>query len=449
VETIQWPALPAPSATTLMAMQFQLEQSQWWSHEAIIANQFRQLEPLLLHAYQTTPYYKTVLDTAGVQLQKIPLQKQWGRIPILTRKKVQSAGDQLISNQVPPDHGKIGETWTSGSTGRPICVKSTNVTGLFWHAGTLREHLWHQRDFTKKLAVIRHTAVERGFPPNGETYPNWGPSTHLIYPTGPSVFLNITSTLEEQAAWLMAQDPTYLLSYPSNLHALALHFLKTGRKLPKLSQVRTLGEALGPGLRDAVKQAWGVKVVDMYSSQEAGYLGLQCPHHDHYHVQSENVLLEVLDEKNRHCGPGEVGRVIVTTLHNFATPLIRYEIGDFAEMGERCNCGRGLPVLKRILGRVRNMITLPTGEQRWPILGYKQFEAVIPVKQIQTIQDAPDHLEMRLVVEGSITQDQEQQVTAIVRKSLGYPFTIKFTYMDEIPRAKSGKYEEFVSLTPD
>src|SRR3546814_13116510 len=86
------------------------------------------------------------------------------------------------------------------------------------------------------------------------------------------------------------------------------------------------------------------------------YLALQCPEHEHYHVQSEAVLLEVLDEEDRPCRPGEVGRVVVTPLTNFAMPMIRYAVGGLAAVGAPCPCGRGLPVLTRILGRARDKI---------------------------------------------------------------------------------------------
>ena len=98
----------------------------------------------------------------------------------------------------------------------------------------------------------------------------------------------------------------------------------------------------------------------MYSSQEVGYIALECPTGESYHVQAENVLVEVLDDQDRPCSPGDVGRVVVTALHNFATPLLRYDIGDYAEVGAPCPCGRGLPALRRIMGRQRNMALLPT-----------------------------------------------------------------------------------------
>jgi len=437
--------MPNSRGAALLAMQYQLEQTQWWSAEAIRAQQFRQLNHLLEHAYQTVPYYQNRLQAAGLVPGETGLQTEWSRIPVLKRKDIQEVAESLLSTAIPATHGKTFEIWTSGSIGRPICVLGTAVTGFFWQAITLREHLWHGRDFACQLAAIRYASEGVALPPEGAVFAGWGPSTDLVFTTGPSAFLNIASTVTEQVDWLQKQNPDYLLTYPSSLYALASHFRDTGKNLPGLREVRTLGEALGTQVRDAVKQAWNVKLVDMYSSQEVGYIAIQCPEHEHYHVQSENVLVEILNEQDEECRPGEVGRVVVTSLHNFANPLIRYEIGDYAEVGDACPCGRGLPVIKRVMGRVRNMIILPSGEQRWPILGYKQFEELIPVRQIQTVQHALDHLELKLVVNADVTSEQETRLTHIVRHSLGYAFRITFTYLDEIPRAANGKYEEFIS----
>jgi phenylacetate-CoA ligase len=113
----------------------------------------------------------------------------------------------------------------------------------------------------------------------------------------------------------------------------------------------SVGEPVTAALRDIVRQAWDVPLKDSYSCEEAGYLAMQCPEQEVLHVQSENLLLEVVGNDGRPCVPGEAGRVLVTSLHNFATPLIRYELGDLAEVGAPCACGRGLPVIARVLGR--------------------------------------------------------------------------------------------------
>ena len=252
--------------------------------------------------------------------------------------------------------------------------------------------------------------------------------------------------MEQQWEWLQREDPEYLLIYPSALLALARLCRERGTEFRKLRGISTLGEIVSPELRQICAEVFAVPLTDMYSCQEAGYLAFQCPQQDHYHVQSENVLLEVLDEQNRPCAPGETGRVVITTLHNFATPLIRYEIGDYAEVGEACSCGRGLPVLKRIMGRVRNLITLPSGDKKWPLLGTDQFNRIAAIAQFQLLQHSVDELEFKLVVASPLSTAQETALTAHLQAALGHPFAIRFTYLDEIPRSAGGKFEDFISL---
>src|SRR5262249_14466253 len=141
-----------------------------------------------------------------------------------------------------------------------------------------------------------------------------------------------------------------------------------------------------------------VEVVDSYSSEELGYIGLQCPGREHYHVQAENLLVEVLRGDGSPCVAGETGRMVVTTLHNFAMPFVRYANGDYAEVGPACPCGRGLPVLTRIAGRQRNMLMRPDGVQHWPSFPTEVWGGIAPVRQLQVVQDALDHVEVRLVL---------------------------------------------------
>jgi phenylacetate-CoA ligase len=115
--------------------------------------------------------------------------------------------------------------------------------------------------------------------------------------------------------------------------------------------VQSLGGGLSAEARNACREAWGVPLAHIYRAEEVGPLALQCPEHEHFHVQSEQALVEVLDAQGMACAPGETGRVVATPLNNFAMPLIRYEVGETAEVGAPCACGRGLPVLTRIMDR--------------------------------------------------------------------------------------------------
>ena len=103
------------------------------------------------------------------------------------------------------------------------------------------------------------------------------------------------------------------------------------------------------------------------------------------------------------------GRVIVTDLLNFATPLVRYDIRDYAEVGGACPCGRGLPTLKRILGRERNLVIKPDGTRNWPLVGFHQFRDIAPIQQYQFIQHDLETIEVRLVSEAPLSKAQEEQ----------------------------------------
>jgi phenylacetate-CoA ligase len=178
-------------------------------------------------------------------------------------------------------------------------------------------------------------------------------------------------------------------------------------------------------------------------------LAMQCPEpgHDHYLVQAESALVEVLDETGRPCGPGEVGRVVVTILHNFATPLIRYEVGDYAEVGAPCSAGWGLPVLSRVMGRTRNLLVLPSGGTIWPlfnrILNARDFPEL---RQFQLVQHSVEAFQLRLAVVRPPGAAGEARLTASLREAIGPHIRVEFDYVDSIPRGPGGKFEDFVSL---
>ena len=446
IEGIRWPSIPTTFGRTIMSILYQLEQSQWWPPEAIREFQFEQLRAVIQHAYDTVPWYRQRFNECGLAASDVVNSDDWRRVPLLSREDIQQAGHELHSSQLPESHGRTHSKITSGSTGRPVMTLGTDVTGLFWQVFTLRDHLWHERDFQQTLAVIRYVSQGSADPPDGRRFSNWGPGTDSLIETGPCGLLSIASTVSEQADWLVRQQPAYLLTYPSSVQALARHCAQHGLNLPALHHVRTFGEIVEPGTREDCERNWGAQLVDVYSTQEVGYVALQCPVSGLYHVQAEDLLVEILDDEGNPCSPGEVGRVILTTLHNFAMPLLRYDVGDYAEVGERCPCGRGLPVLRRIMGRQRNMFVLPSGERIWPSfeLDHLQgLEDVAPVNQFQVIQRDLHNIEVKLVAARHLTAIEEDRVRTMLDAWFRNQFQISFAYVDEIPRSPHGKYEEF------
>jgi phenylacetate-CoA ligase len=448
------PGGPGWTNADLEVARDQLEQTQWWTGQQLQAFQFSQLGKILPYAREHVPWYRSRYGNLPRDIPDSP--EAWAALPEMNRYDLQTAGEQLLTRALPEGHAPVHKISSSGSTGTPVSAYTTMQTRFWWHAFALRSHLWHKRDLGGKLSAIR--PVQKGHkadPPHGTHASTWGRTTSM-YKTGPASMLDLNSRLEEQFDWLTSENPDYLVSYPSNVQALIRRFPDSGKLLPRLRELLTLSEPVSSDFRETVLSAWGVPVTDSYTSQEAGIIALQCPEHDHYHIQSENLYVEIVDEEGRLCRPGETGRVLVSTLHNLAFPLFRYDLGDYAEVGEQCKCGRGLPVLNRINGRVRNMAILPSGEQRWPHVAriyymlHDLFGDNVPVKQLQLAQTAGDLIEVRLGgMTNVLTPTQETRLAELVREILGHPFRVGFSYPESIPKTASGKYEEFMCELQD
>jgi phenylacetate-CoA ligase len=447
VAGMAWPAVPDALPARLLALLQQFAQSELWSPERLASHQVRQLGRLVAHAYDQSPFYRARLEASGYRRGQEITAEFWVRLPLLGRKDLQEQGSAVACREVPADHGQTFSSATSGSTGTPLRALSTMLAQVFWQAITLRHQVWHARDLRLKFASIRRDHENASFPPAGRSFPDWAVPEGLVYPTGPASLLDNRCTPAEQAQWLLQEDPDYLLIFPSVAQELARYFVDHGLSLKRLKGVATLGEVVTPRARRVCRQAFGLEIGDMYSAVETGYLALQCAA-GRYHVQSEVVLLEVLDEAGRPCKPGEIGQVVVTPLHNFAMPLLRYAIGDLAEVGDTCACGRRLPVLNEIIGRARDTVMLPSGTRRYAWFGMRRFAEIPEIAQFQVIQKTLYDLEVKLVVRAPLSAESEEKLRENLRKSLGEHFSILFTYHAEIPRTASGKYFDFLSEVP-
>lgn len=435
---LAWPALLFDQGAQFLALGHQLEASQWWSPNRLWRHQSRQLALLLRHALATVPHYRRSFGGHALDPDRID-RAGFAELPLLERSQLQQQYEQLRSQQLPPGHGPATESFTSGSTGTPLRFLTTELRRLFWQALNLRHHLWHKRDFSGKFAAIR-TNVTR------QRQTSWGGALDWIMATGPSVTLNIAADLREQADWLLEEAPDYLITHPSNAVALARFFAEQRLPPPPLREILTFGEALRADTRTTLREIWNLPAKDIYSSEECGYLALQCPEHEHYHVQEECAIVEILDDAGNPCPPGETGRVVVTLLHNFAMPLIRYAIGDYAEVGPPCPCGRGLQVLTKIHGRQRNMAVSPDGRCHWPSFPAEMWLEIAPVRQFQLVQRSAAEIEVRYVMDRELDADEMRRLAQALHERLRFPFRFDWRRYARIERGANCKFEDFVSL---
>lgn len=434
VPGVHWPAVVGARDAAVLALLFQMERTQWLSAEALREQQDRQLGALLDHARRHCAFYRQRLPNGLAS---------WHEIPLLTRADLQTQADAIRASVYPRAHGKTFDIATGGSTAEPVTVRRTALTQLFWQAATLRDHLWHRRDLAATMAIIRQfpQAVD-------ETKPGrWGG----VLRSGPAWHLPISTDVETQLRWLQKVDPHILLTYPANLDALLTHMRHEGVTLARLREVRTVSGTVTAALRERCRQVLGVPLTDLYSAQEVGVIALQCPDSGLLHVQSEHLLVEVLDDQGQPCREGEIGQVVVTDLHNFAMPLIRYALRDWAEVGPACSCGRGLPTLRRVVGRTRNMAMSPEGKPFWPVLDTKQILNAIPhLRQYQFEQTAENAITVRLVCAPAPSPEQLQKFQATLEQMLGHAYRWTWQVGDApLPLSASGKFEEFISSIRD
>jgi phenylacetate-CoA ligase len=204
---------------------------------------------------------------------------------------------------------------------------------------------------------------------------------------------------------------------------------------------------LWPHQREIVEDVFGIKVFDRYGCREVAHIAGECHEHDGLHVSADRVLLEIVDNNNRPCAPGETGRILVTDLDNYGMPLIRYDIGDRAVVAEpsACACGRGLPKIEGVKGRTLEIVVTPDGRQIggtfWTLLlrsrpGFRQF---------QVVQEEINGVVIKFVPNSELTESTLTYFTARIEEYCGQDFRVAYAEQDKIDLTASGKQRVIVS----
>jgi phenylacetate-CoA ligase len=217
----------------------------------------------------------------------------------------------------------------------------------------------------------------------------------------------------------------------------------------RFERIASVAAVLSEDVRAACREVLGANPIDGYGAHEVGYLACECPVCGLYHINAEANLVEILHEDGSPCAPGETGRVVLTSLYNYAMPFIRYEIGDYATLGPaRVKCPVRLPTLKRIIGRYRNTFTLRDGRIIYPYVTIGRFRDFISFDQVQVVQTDYDTIEVRYVPADGACAADEAGLEAYLREAIDPTFKVRAIAVSEIPRAASGKFDDFLSLVP-
>jgi len=422
-----------------------LQKTQWLPRVEIESLQNGNLRVLLRHAYDTVPYYRRVFRERGLSLSDVRSVDDLAKLPVLTKADIRKNFEDLVSRGFPRSRLIPYE---SGGTGSPIKFYVTKKK-LSWEvAAEYRAYSW------------------AGYRLGDLCFMVWGSPADLSNYKG--IVTRFTKALERVVvadAYVMSDEvlkrfasvlrklnPEIIRGYATPVFMIAKYLLEHDIRGVQPKAVITSAETLLDFKRKMIEEAFGCPVFDYYGSREIGGIAAECEEHSGYHISAENVVVEFTRD-NEHAAIGEDGLILVTSLRNFSMPLIRYDIQDVGRSSDDvCNCGRGLPLMSSIEGRVSEFMAVydkqlnrvvPVCPAGPGVIGMALMH--VPMEQYRIVQESLGKVVIRAVKGEGYSQKHTDFLIKYVRKYLGDSITVEVEFVDSLPPLPSGKRSSFVS----
>jgi phenylacetate-CoA ligase len=247
-------------------------------------------------------------------------------------------------------------------------------------------------------------------------------------------------------SFLRKNKPEVISGYPSALKLLALVMAEKGIEEINPRLIFTHAELLDNDTRKTINSVFGVKLSDLYGCMEVGPISWQCPEHEDYHMNIDHAVVEFIKDGERSTY-GEKGEIVLTGLYSFAMPFIRYKVGDIGiSTDEKCPCGRGLPMMKGIEGRLVDSIILPNGRVISPYAFTCAIENVPGIKRFQVVQEKRNLVTIRFIKNELFNQKTIHKIKEEYKKILGADIEINPISVDELLKDESGKFRVVQSM---
>lgn len=418
----------------------QLEEQQWLSSDEVRELQWRKLVRLLAHAEEHVPFYRDRMRRAGVTASGVESPDDLLRLPPLTKDDVRRHQQDLVSEGV--SAADLYPSATGGSTGEPLHFMYDHDSYEWRVAGAARADRWAGWDWGRRQFYIWGRALhhEPFATRLKKRIHNRLLNMHIV-----SSFDFTDEVLDRYVREYNAFRPVVVVGYTNALYEFARHCQARKVELRAPTGVVATAERLYDHQRDLISRAFGAPVFDRYGCREMMNISAECDRHQGTHVNADNILLE-LERDGAHVPPGELGEVVVTDLNNYSMPFIRYKNGDLAVAKDGlCKCGRGLPLLERVEGRVLDVLVTPDGRYVPGEFFPHMLKDYAGISRYQVYQGKDYAIELRIVpgegFQAGEISDIEQLTTGLL--GAGVPFAVKL--VDDIPRTAEGKLRVTVS----
>ena len=421
----------------------ELNASQWLSPQQIRELQEIKLRRLINHAYNHVAYYRELFDGLGLKPDDLRHLDDLLKIPLLDKRTVREHihFDLLSDNHRKSELLRIS---TSGSTGEPfICYADKFQLEMRW-AATLRSQEWTGYRFGDRCARLWHQTIGMSWSQIVREKLDAWMTRRLFIPA----FEMSESTLRDYMLKLRRFNPVLIDGYAESFNFLAYYIRQHGLEGVRPKGIMSSAQILPEQSRQIIEQEFGCGVYDKYGSREFSGIAYESDAHDGHLVVAENYVVEILKD-GRPATPGEIGEVVITDLNNFCMPFIRYRVGDLAvamDNSQPSPCGRGLPRIGRIEGRVQAIIFGTNGAfVPGALFGhlFKDFDHI--VSQYQVIQERLGEVLLKVVKAPRFTEEGFAEITTLLQHFLGRDMKFNVEYVDLIPLVRTGKRQGVIS----
>ncbi|NOR15805.1 MAG: hypothetical protein GQ544_08880 [Candidatus Aminicenantes bacterium] len=387
------------------------------TQDEVLEFQRKRLEQILSHAYRHVPFYREKFTESGINSEAIRAGIEIGSLPLTTKMEIKkSAWNQKTDERIDPE--RLLGYRTSGSTGVPFHMRRSRWENFLFHFLRWRIVKYYGLESSDRMLRIARE-VRDSMPASWRWLQSLGRFRRKK--------LSIALQPEEIASILKQEKPDVISGYASVLYLTAKALIENNAHDVRPKFLLTGAETLNPKMRERITQAFQAPVYDTYESLEVGPLAWECPESGLYHVIDDNIILEVLRD-GVPVREGESGEVVVTGLHMFAMPFIRYPLNDIVTVGPKtCPCGHPFSTIASLEGRKNDFMLMPSGKKVHSGLFIYELNAIIPrVEQYELVQERRDRIVMNVVCSPPVTSDERNALTTQVRARLenGVEFAI-------------------------
>ena len=418
------------------------QRAQWLSAEQIAASQWERLQRLLQHCYREVPYYRQRWRELGIVPADIRNLGDYAQLPLLTKADIRANFDDLQAESL---RGQLLFKATGGSTGEPMRFGYTRESNDRRTAVMWRGYEWAGSRMGRRTLFLWGGAV--GEPTRAHQFKD-----RLYNAVFARRVLNSFHMTEANmasfAAAIDAYRPEIIVAYVGPLVRLAQWLIATGRKIHRPQSIIGAAEALHEFQRTLIEQAFGCPAFNTYGCREFMLIAAECEQRHGLHVNADHLVVELHPPAGATVSTS-TGEVVITDLFNYGMPFVRYANGDTATASATsCPCGRGLPLLSRVDGRVLDAIRTPDGHILPGEFFPHMLKDVPGLVRFQLVQRRLDQLDLAIVRGPGFDDAGLAYIRREVAKVLGDSVALHCHFVDDIALTPSGKLRVTVCELP-